>query len=708
MNPTSPKPTASDPVSKSTRARTVAVGASLAVGTILLFSRTFGYGFVNYDDPTYVTANPHVQGGLTWAGLRWAFFGHSDYWHPLTWMAHMLDWQLYGPAAWGHHLSSVLWHVLNAVLVFLVFRRLAGGLWRSAFAAALFAWHPLRVESVAWIAERKDVMSGAFFLLTVLAYARYVDARTAGRVAWGRYLTVLGLFAAGLMCKPMLVTVPLVLLVLDYWPLGRGGSLVALRGLVLEKLPLFVLSAADAVVTLVMQKHEGAFVLHVPLSARIGNAVVSIARYLEKFVWPADLIVCYEHPGAWPWATLGLAGGGLIGVAVLAWRLRRSRSCILAGVTWFLVMLVPVLGLVQVGFQAMADRYTYLPMLGIELALIWGLPEFTGPARRRVAAVGAAVLLGACAARTWAQEAVWRDSVTLFSHAVRVSPDNDIAEGFLASAYYSTGNFDEAAAHAERARSLNPRNDRVLVLLAGLSERKGDAPRAIRLYCEALALRPGDAQVQCQLGLLEYGAGRVEEAREEMTVALRADPALAARTLEIARGAIQKGDGDGALFLFRVVLAVQPENSEANGWLGALLLAQGDAAGAIGPLRLAAAGAPHSTEVQLALARCAARLGREAEAAAALAKAEADAGDHAEVLAGVAAEQAQLRNYSAAARIFRRVVALEPENANAHASLGYFLLVTGDRAGGLAEWRRALQLDPNLPGLRERLDQAER
>lgn len=690
------------------RRRTIAVSVGLAVGTVLLFSRTLGFGFVNYDDPTYVTANPHVQGGLTWAGLRWAFAGRSDYWHPLTWMAHMLDWQLYGSAAWGHHLSSVLWQALNAVLVFLVFRRLAGAFWRSAFAAALFAWHPLRVESVAWIAERKDVMSGAFFLLTVLAYARYADARKAGRAAWGRYGTVLGLFAAGLMCKPMLVTVPLVLLVLDCWPLGRGGSLVALRGLMLEKLPFFALSAADAVVTLVMQKHEGAFVLHVSLSARIGNAVVSLARYLEKFVWPADLIVCYEHPGAWPWVTVGLVGAGLLALAILAWRLRRSKPCILAGMTWFLVMLVPVLGLVQVGFQAMADRYTYLPMLGVELALIWGLPEITGPARRRVAAAGAVALLAACAARTWAQEAVWRDSVTLFAHAVRVSPDNDIAEGFLASAYYSTGNYDEAAAHAERARSLNPRNDRVLVLLAGLSERKGDVGRAIRLYREALALRPGDPQVQCQLGLLEYGAGRVEEAREAMTAALRSDPALAGRTLEIARGAIQKGDGDGALFLFRVVLSVQPENPEANGWVGALLLSRGDAAGAIGPLRLAAAGAPGSTEVQLTLARCAAQLARDAEAAAALAKAESDAADNPALLTSVAAVYAQLRNYSAAARIFRRVVALEPDNAKAHASLGYFLLVTGDRAGGLAEWRRALQLDPNLPGLRERLDQAER
>jgi tetratricopeptide (TPR) repeat protein len=487
--------------------------ALLFGGTLLLFSRATDFGFVNYDDPSYVTDNLQVQGGLSWAGLLWAFTAPLDYWHPLTWLSHMLDWQLYGPSASGHHLTSVLWHALNAVLAFLLFRRLAGGFWRSAFAAALFAWHPLRVESVVWITERKDVMSGCFFMLTLLAYARYVAVRAAGRPAWRPHLLALACFAAGLMSKPMLVTLPLVLLLLDFWPFARGTSLAAWRQLVLEKLPFFALSAAAAVATVLMQRQAGAFVLDVPIGARAGNAVVSLVRYLGKFVWPLDLVVCYPHPGYWPALAVVGASALAIGFGCLAWQQRRSRPWIATGGLWFLVTLLPVIGLVQVGFQAMADRYTYVPLLGVELALLWSLPGLSSLRARSGASIAAAVVLAACAARTWDQEGVWQDSVSLFEHAVRVSDHNDVAEDFLASALFAAGRFDEAAAHAGRARALNPRNDRALVTLAGLSERQGRMDEAMALYRSALALRPDNPQVQCQLGLLELSRGHAEQAR---------------------------------------------------------------------------------------------------------------------------------------------------------------------------------------------------
>jgi Flp pilus assembly protein TadD len=581
--------------------RTAVVSVLLFGGTLLLFSRAMGCGFVNYDDPSYVTDNPHVQAGLTWAGVVWAFTAPLDYWHPLTWLSHMLDWQLNGPAASGHHLTSVVWHALNAVLAFGVFRRLTGGFWRSAFAAALFAWHPLRVESVVWITERKDVISGCFFLLTLLAYARYVAGRAAGRPGRWNYLLTLVCFTAGLMSKPTLVTLPLVLLALDFWPFARGSSGKAWWLLLIEKLPFFALSGVTAVVTVLMQRHTGAFVLNVPFGARAGNAVVSLARYLGKFVWPFDLIVCYSHPGYWPALAVVGASALAAGLSWLAWQQRRARPWLTVGWLWFLAALLPVIGLIQVGFQSMADRYTYLPLLGVELALVWSVPAWPSRLARIGAACLAVVALAACAARTWDQQGVWRDSVSLFEHAVEVTDRSDVAEDFLASALSATGRLDDAAVHARRACALNPRNTTAMINLAGICERQGRTGEAMDLYRSALALRPDNSLVQMQLGLLELGRGRVDEARRRMTAALRADPALRERTLQLGYNALEHRDAASARYFYELVLTVMPDDAEA------------------------------------------------------------------------------------------------------HVALGALLIRTGDRAAGLAEWRRALELDPNFPGLREQM-----
>jgi tetratricopeptide (TPR) repeat protein len=585
--------------------RAAVVCALLFCGTILLFSRITHFGFINYDDPSYVTENPHVQGGLSWDGFIWAFTAPTDYWHPLTWLSHMLDWQLYGLSASGHHFTSVLWHALNAVLVFLLFRRLAGGFWLSAFAAALFAWHPLRVESVAWITERKDVMSGCFFLLTLIAYLRYAECRAAGSRWWRPYLLALACFAAGLMSKPMLVTLPFVLLILDFWPFARNSSPASLRFLLIEKIPFFALSIFTTVITVLMQRREGAFVLDLPLGARAGNAVVSLARYLGKFFCPFDLVVCYSHPGHWPALAVIAASAFALAICWLAWRQRRSRPWILAGWLWFLVVLLPVIGLVQVGFQAIADRYTYLPLLGIELALLWSLPGLN-TIRPWCRAAAATLILAACAARTWNQEGIWRDSVSLFQHAVAVDDRNDVAEYFLASALYAAGRLDESAAHAEHSRILNPRSDKPLIALAGVRERQGRINEAMEFLGLALALRPDNPSVQAQLGLLKLGSGHIDEARKLMTDALRSAPDLRGRTLELGRTALENRDPASARFLYDIVLAVAPDD------------------------------------------------------------------------------------------------------AAAHTELGQLLLLTGDRAAALAEWRRALDLDPNIPGLREQLMQQEK
>ena len=513
------------------------MSALLFGGTVLLFSRALRCGFVNYDDPAYVTDNVHVQGGLSWAGVEWAFTAPTDYWHPLTWLSHMLDWQLYGPAAFGHHLTSVLWHALNATLAFLLFRRLGAGLWLGAFAAALFAWHPLRVESVVWVTERKDVMSGCFFLLTLLAYARYVDCRSAGRSWWRAYLLTLACFAAGLMSKPMLVTLPLVLLVLDFWPFARFRSPAGLRRLLLEKVPFFVLAGAAAVATVLMQRHTGSFVLNLPLGARSGNAVVSVARYLGKFLWPFDLIVCYPHPGYWPAPAVLAAAALVLGLSWLAWRERRRRPWIAAGWLWFLVVLLPAMGLIQVGFQAMADRYTYLPLLGIEVAALWSLApalRTQGGAHQRSAVRqngGGDRPRGGRRAHVEPGGRLARFGLAFHPRDRRDGPQRR-GGGFPCVRPVCRRPADEAAVHAERARALNPRNAMAPVTLAGVRERQGRPADAAELLRAALALRPVWPEVQCQLGLLDLRLGRTEEARGLMTPALRSTPALRERTLE--------------------------------------------------------------------------------------------------------------------------------------------------------------------------------
>jgi hypothetical protein len=395
------------------RIKTVLICVGLFVGTLLLFSRALHNEFLDLDDPDYVTHNVHVQAGLTWATLRWALTsGDASNWHPLTWLSHALDCQLFGANPAGHHATSVVIHALNALLVFLVLRRLtanwSAGLqtrressvvvkhagaetgvparsqsceWLCAFSAALFAWHPLRVESVAWISERKDVLSVFFALLTLWSYAVFAGKqRAAERGAKRFYALALTAFTAGLLCKPMLVTLPFLLLLLDNWPLqrlahGAWPSAIAWRRLLAEKIPFLVLAAASCVVTYLVQSNGGAVVENLPLSARLANAVVSLVRYLGKYFWPFDLAIGYPTPERWAPATV--IGAALLVLAISALAVVQRERCrwLLVGWLWFLGTLVPVIGVVQVGLQAMADRYTYLPLLGIQIALLGALRE---------------------------------------------------------------------------------------------------------------------------------------------------------------------------------------------------------------------------------------------------------------------------------------------------------------------------------------------
>ena len=509
---------------------------SLAVLTWVVFGQLLQYDFINYDDPRYVYENTNITNGLTIGGIAWAFTHiHSMNWHPLTTISHMLDCQLYGLKPGAHHFTNVLLHSIVAILLLLVLQRMTGGpsgtgsIWRSAFVAAVFAIHPLRVESVAWIAERKDVLSGVFFMLTLLAYAHYVRVRSIGH-----YLTVLFMFALGLMCKPMLVTLPFVLLVLDYWPLKRVRSQNSelrsqrnLLALVVEKLPLVALSVVSSVVTFAAQRGAVGWTEQLPVLARINNAVVTYAAYMWQMLWPVKLAVFYPHPESrLPLWEIILCLLLLVGITAAAVVLRKSRPYFITGWLWYLGMLVPVIGLVQVGWQGRADRYTYLPQIGLYIAITWGIADVTAAWRwqREILAAGTAIVVGLLSWRASVQASYWRDSETLFTHALAVTSNNDVAENNLGIVFLQKGKLDEAISLLQTAVDLRPENSPAHENLAKALLQKGQVTDALVHYRRLLELQPDNIEVHNIVGTVLIQQGQAREAVEEWQKVLAIQP----------------------------------------------------------------------------------------------------------------------------------------------------------------------------------------
>lgn len=577
------------------------LGLGLVLLTLVVYRPVLTYGFVNFDDGLYVTGNRQVQKGLTWDTFLWAWQANvASNWHPLTMLTHLLDVELYGLDGRGHHLTNLLLHLANVWLLFEVLRRMTGAVGASAFVAALFGIHPTHVESVAWIAERKDVLSGLFFLLTLGAWQSWVR----GPTRW-RYLTALLLFACGLLSKPMLVTLPCVLLLLDVWPFGRlrVGEMrsprdlwIGLRPLLIEKIPFFVLSAASSAVTVYAQEGSLATLEAVSIGRRVGNALVSYAVYLGKTVWPAKLAVFYPLPLSIPWWK-GLAAGALLLAltALAVWRLRR-QPYLAAGWLWFLGMLVPVIGLLQVGRQAMADRYTYLPSIGLFLILAWGARDLLGaiPAGRRrvVLAGGALAVVAALSVAAHAQVRTWQNSLTLFRHALKVTDDNYLAHLNVAVALSHEGKQEEslhhyrevlrlqrnlAEAHAALGTALRRwgRNAEALPHLRRAVQLKPDRPRfrhtlAITLddlghreeakvqLRKAVELSPRFADAHFGLGAILQEEGRTDEALRHYQAALEANPDLAALYEPAATLLARRGDLPGAVRLYEEAIRRQP------------------------------------------------------------------------------------------------------------------------------------------------------
>jgi tetratricopeptide (TPR) repeat protein len=571
---------------------------ALAVVTFAIYAQVIGHQFITLDDPTYIQENPMVNRGVTLRGLAWAFTTfYATNWHPLTWISHMIDCQLFGMNAGGHLLVNALIHTANTLLVFWFLFRTTHARWPSALVAALFALHPLHVESVAWASERKDTLSTFFGLLSLIAYARYAKAPSISRYAWVAITLALGLLA-----KAMLVTWPFVMLLLDYWPLGRSCShgpvarrnrdapqgrgynafagAQTWRGLIIEKIPLFAVAAASAVMTLMAQSRGGAVrtLAHDPVGVRLPNAVVSYAKYFLLTFWPNDLAVYYPFAGIAAWQIIG-AAFLLIGITMFCFLQRKSAPYLMMGWLWFLGTLIPVIGLVQVGGQIMADRYFYVPSIGLFIALVFGVAEIAK--RWRVtpalsAAIAGGVLL-VLAMLTNAEVQRWRNSFTLFEHTLAVTPPNLRIEHNLGVALGASDRYDEAAAHFEKALQIDPNFYDGLVAMGVTRAHQGQLPEAIGYFQAAIRSQPDAPKARVQLAQALWNEKRDEAALEEMRRASQLAPEDAAIRADFGLALALVGKLPEAIEQLHEALRMNPNNAEAHSNLGLALLASGKA-----------------------------------------------------------------------------------------------------------------------------------
>jgi protein O-mannosyl-transferase len=701
--------------------------AALGFLTFAVFSPALSHAFLDYDDQQYVTENRHVQAGLNWPAVHWAFTTHyASNWHPVTWISHMLDCQLYGSNPAGHHLTSILFHVANTILLFLLLNRLTTALWRSLCVAGLFAWHPLHVESVAWVAERKDVLSAFFFLLTLWAYVRYVEESRkqkaesrkggeAGSMGQGArsqadpslpafcsllpasrsllpspffFLLSLFFFSLGLMSKPMLVTLPFVLLLLDFWPLQRfqiKNQKSKIKNLLLEKLPFLALALVSCIVTFTAQRQAYSIVsaAGLPFTQRLAHVLVAYVHYLGAMFMPRHLAVYYPYPppAAWP-APVG-AAILLALISFYAFRFAWRRPYFCVGWLWFLGMLVPVIGLVQVGDQAWADRYTYLPSIGLFIALVWGLAESSSSLTPRsslrtphwwaLALVVGAVLLIA----TSVQLRCWKNIRTLFEHAVQVTQHNARAITLLGSLLAAEGKLDEAKAMYTQALGYKPYDPEAHFFMGVALAQQGKLDQAVAEYTQALWFKPLEAKTRLFLGVALAKQNKYDEAASQYQAVLALNPESASAHNNLARVLHTLGRIDEASVHYSAALRIDPNLTQAQNNLGVLLLETGHPSEGAAHLRVAVRLNPADFESQYNLALALNQQGQWKEAA--------------EILSRIAVERPRDANFSYQ---FGLALARQDKTREAMSRLAQALLLQSDFPDALDCLSWILATDP--------------
>jgi len=664
--------------------------------------------FISLDDNLYVTENPHVQGGLTIKGLVWALTkSYVGHWHPITWLSHMLDCSLYGLNPAGHHLTNVFFHVANTVLLFLLFQKMTGALWRSGFVAALFALHPLHVESVAWVAERKDVLFTLFWILTLWAYSFFVK-----RPRLERYLLVLLCFILSLMSKPMAVTLPFVLLLMDYWPLSRfklekWTDIVQQRRLlsrlILEKVPLFFLTVGFSVFTLLSHWKGGAITsfAKIPLGMRIGNALVSSVGYITKMIWPARLAVLYPHPMILPlWEIVGAALLLMI-LTALMFVAGRRRPYLVVGWLWYLGTLFPVMGLVQAGLQAMADRFTYIPLIGLFIIVAYGAPDLLARWRYRSLALATSggLVLSVLMITTLSQVKLWQNTVTLFNHTLQVTDDNPIIHNNLGVTLMKQGEEKEAWAHYIQALEINPNYADAQYNLGALLARQGKDQEAMAQFAKTLRIKPSHAEAHHDLGVLLTRQGKIQEAIHHYNEAVRgkADYGEAYRNLGIAL--VSQGREKEAVPCFREALRINPKDDIAHNNLGAALSRQGRIGEAMAHYTQALQINPTGAEAHYNLGSLLALQGKDGEAIAHLNEAlrinPRDAQGHYQ-MAAILARQGKTQE---AIGHLRQAVEIDPNYGEGHLALGMLYLRIGKKDLALERYKILKSINRNLAKL---------
>jgi tetratricopeptide (TPR) repeat protein len=748
----------------SPRARAWLIAALLVLCTLAAFWPIFRNGFIRYDDATYVTSNPRVLGGLSWENLGWALrTGHAANWHPVTWLSHQLDVQLFGLKAGWHHAMSLVLHLANTLLLFIFLHRTTRALWPSACVAGLFALHPLHVESVAWVAERKDVLSGFFFFLTLLAYSRYIELAEVVRQGLpgsslpenpnrkaARYYSLAILFCAlGLMSKPMLVTVPFVLILLDVWPLQRVSPEVwlsnkvarasSLRRVLPDKIPFFALALLSSGITFMVQERQHAVTIALPLGSRVANAVASYLKYIGKTFWPTDLAIFYPHPDTrfpvseqWPLWALLLALLLLILVSLLALKYLGRSPWLAAGWFFYLGMLVPVIGLIQVGGQALADRYTYLPLIGLFICLVWGIRSLCHQLRSSVVAmcIPTVATFAVCAILSFQQAGRWENNLTVFEHALAVTRNNAVAHSMVGVEYGERGEYALAIRHFQAAIQAAPANADGYFGLGYTYDLLGKADQAREQYLIALRLRPWDEAIHRRLGGLAWAAGDSETAMRHFREAVRLNPdyfggqlalgsAMAetqnfAEALPHLQAAVRlRPDSKEAVFrcavalsnlgqpqaattLFQRLIQLDPTNAEHYINLGGTLWAMGKTAQALAAYSEAVKVRPSHPVAHFNLATALLAQNRVREASAEFAEAVRLKPDYPQALTGWGRAQTQAGDFEAAMAHFEKALQLRPDAFTCYHA-GRAQLLNHRPQDAITSFRRALELRPNWP-----------